>query len=312
MVDFGVNTPVAGDWGVRWNHGSRSRGRDTNPPIQVHHYDPHTVVMRQNKAVSAEAPFLFLFFGNDRALLLDTGATKDPEKFPLRATVDGLISAWLLAEGRAGEAYPLVVAHTHGHMDHVAGDAQFADRPATTVVARDVEAVKAHFGFTAWPAETVPYDLGGRILEVTGGPGHHRAAIAVYDPWTGLLFTGDTVIPGRLYAFDYPAFLATLDRLVAIARTRPVTWVVGCHVEMSTTPGVDYPVGSRYQPAERPLQLTVDHLQTIRDDAWAAADQPGVHRHDTVIIYHGMGARTQLRLVIAGLRAKLRTAPTVD
>ena len=63
----------------------------------------------------------------------------------------------------------------------------------------------------------MPFDLGGRVLEVTGIPGHHEAAIAVYDPWTGFLLTGDTVYPGRLYVRDMPAFMDSLDRLVAFA-----------------------------------------------------------------------------------------------
>ena len=54
-------------------------------------------------------------------------------------------------------------------------------------------------------------DLGGRVLEVTGSPGHQRAAITIYDPWSGFLLTGDTVLPGRLYVEDFPLFLASLD-----------------------------------------------------------------------------------------------------
>lgn len=40
---------------------------------------------------------MFLLFGTDRVLLLDTGATEDPKLFPLRATVDELIGEWLTA-----------------------------------------------------------------------------------------------------------------------------------------------------------------------------------------------------------------------
>jgi hydroxyacylglutathione hydrolase len=40
---------------------------------------------------------------------------------------------------------------------------------------------------------------------------------------------------------------------------------IGCHIEMTTTPGVDYPVGWSYQPDEPPLQLTTDHLAQIQD-----------------------------------------------
>lgn len=48
----------------------------------MHAYSEHTVILRQNKSVHFEAPFLFLLFGNERALLLDTGATADPAHFP--------------------------------------------------------------------------------------------------------------------------------------------------------------------------------------------------------------------------------------
>jgi glyoxylase-like metal-dependent hydrolase (beta-lactamase superfamily II) len=124
----------------------------------VHSYDPHTYLFRQGKASSFEAPFIYLLFGNERAPLLDTGATADPAAFPLRATVDGLVDGWLKRNPR--ERYELVVAHTHGHGDHVAGDWQFADRELTTVVPREVEAVREFFGFTDWPAEIVTSTLG--------------------------------------------------------------------------------------------------------------------------------------------------------
>ena len=42
-------------------------------------------------AVHYEAPFMFLLFGDSRALLLDTGATANPQFFPLRRTVDAII-----------------------------------------------------------------------------------------------------------------------------------------------------------------------------------------------------------------------------
>ena len=50
-------------------HGSPSAKHDADPDIQIHHYNPHTVILRQNKAIDYEAPFIFLFFGSDRAFL---------------------------------------------------------------------------------------------------------------------------------------------------------------------------------------------------------------------------------------------------
>ncbi|WP_052371834.1 hypothetical protein [Amycolatopsis taiwanensis] len=137
-IDFMSDAPRPGDLGIRWIHGSPSARRNTDPPIQVHAYDPHTFVLCQNKAVHFEAPFLYLFFGNERALLLDTGATADPDRFPLRATVDTLLGEWLASNRRY--AYELVVAHTHAHGDHVAGDAQFDGHPATIVMPPDTVA----------------------------------------------------------------------------------------------------------------------------------------------------------------------------
>ena len=306
MVDF-HGGPVSGDLDVRWIHGVPSKDTAAGPLIQAHRYDEHTWILRQSKAVSFEAPFMYLLFGNDRALLLDTGATRDPARFPLRETVDGIVSAWLAANPRDG--YELVVAHSHAHGDHVAGDAQFADRPRTTVVGTDLDPVRAFFGFTGWPDQVVSYDLGGRTLELTGIPGHHPTALAVFDPWTGFLLTGDTVYPGRLYGFDMPAFVASMDRLVDFAAARPVTHVMGCHIEMSRQPGRDYPMGTKYQPDEPPLQMTVDQLGAVRDASHAAAAKPGVHVHDDFVIFNGTGRLATLKLIARSLGQRVRREP---
>jgi hydroxyacylglutathione hydrolase len=306
-IDFATPAPAQGSLDVRWIHGAPARRPAGDPPIQIHWYDPHTVIMRQSKSVTFEAPFLFLLFGNDRALLLDTGATKDQEKIPLRATVDQLIAQWLTEHQREG--YELVVAHTHGHGDHVAGDPQFAGRSQTTVVPRELDAVKEYFGFTAWPEQITTFDLGGRVLELTGSPGHHRAAITVYDPWTGFLLTGDTVLPGRLYAFDFPQFLASLDRMIALAESRPVSHVLGCHIEMTRRPGRDYPLGARYQPDEPPLEMTVAQLWNVRAAAASVAGRQGVHRFDDFIVYNEPGLRDHLKLGARALAHKLWPRP---
>jgi glyoxylase-like metal-dependent hydrolase (beta-lactamase superfamily II) len=282
--------------GAEWIHGSRRPGRSTDPAIQVLRYDDQTFIMRQSKAVHYEAPFLFLLVGEERALLLDTGATPDPARFPLRATVDGLI----------GDR-ELIVAHTHSHGDHVAGDGQFADRPTTTIVGHRPEDVRAFFGFEHWPDSVVEFDLGGRVLELVGSPGHHAASVTFYDPRTAILFTGDTVMPARLYTNDYPAFLATLDRLAAFTAERPVRHVLGCHVEMTTRAGRDYPLGARYQPDEVPPQMSAVKLREIRDAAHKVAGRRGVHAFDDYIIYNQAGRRPMTKLLVRGLLDQVRT-----
>jgi hydroxyacylglutathione hydrolase len=281
-----------------------SRIRDSEPKIQVHRHDEHTFLLRQSKTVSYEAPFLYLFFGNARALLLDTGATDDPTRCPVRETVDRLIEAWLATHART--SYGLVVAHTHGHRDHVAGDAQFEGRPDTVVVGKDRPFVTSFFGFTQWPDQVVELDLGGRLLEIMGTPGHHDSSISILDSWTGFLLTGDCVYPGRLYVQDMPAFTDSLDRLTRLAESRRVRHVMGCHIEMSRTPRRDYPLGSTYQPEEQALQMTVDQLYAVRDAAFSVADSPGAHTFDDFIIFNGPCRAAIVRQLVRSAWTKLR------
>jgi glyoxylase-like metal-dependent hydrolase (beta-lactamase superfamily II) len=267
---------------VSWHAGWTSPKHDPAPEIQIHWYDDSTVIMRQNRSVHYEAPFLFLFFGEEAALLVDTGATAEPEYFPLRATVDELLAAWTSARGLP--AYRLIVAHTHGHGDHVAADGQFADRPSTTVVAAGLAAVRDYYGFSTWPDGLAAVDLGGRILDVIPGPGHQQAATVFYDRATGLLLTGDTLCRGRLYVRDWPDFVATVERLLDFCATRPVSHVLGCHIEMSGEPGRDYMLGQMYQPDEPPLELDVADLVALRDATREIGGRPGRHAYPNFIV----------------------------
>jgi hydroxyacylglutathione hydrolase len=253
---------VVPDLNVAWIHGSEAAKYNADPDIQVHSCDEHTYVLRQNMAVHYEAPFMFLLFGTSTALLLDTGASADPRFFPLRRTVDSIIDGWLASHPHPDD-YGLLVVHTHSHSDHTAADGQFAGRPNTVVIGANRDAAWSYFGFADDPEAVARIDLGGRVIDCLATPGHHQAAVTYYDGYTGLLFTGDTIYPGRLYVFDWPAFVWSIGRLAAWCARRPVTHLLGCHIEMTTTPGQDYPVGWTYQPDEPPLQLTTGHLEQI-------------------------------------------------
>ncbi|MBY8878789.1 MBL fold metallo-hydrolase [Actinacidiphila acidipaludis] len=268
---------------VRWHAGWPSAKHDPAPEIQVHAFDESTLILRQNMSVHFEAPFLFLLFGSERALLIDTGATEDPAYFPLRRVVDEAVTDWLELHPRPG--YGLVVAHTHGHGDHIAGDGQFTDRPDTVVVGPSPEAVRDFYGLAAWPEGSAEVDLGGRVVDVLPGPGHEPAATVFHDRRTGLLFTGDTLYPGHLYIRDLPAYSATVDRLLAFCERHPVSHLLGCHVEMTTTPGDDYPRGTTHQPDEPPLQMSAGRLRDLRRALAETGGRPGVHRFDHFLLH---------------------------
>jgi hydroxyacylglutathione hydrolase len=298
MIDFRYGAPVVGDLAVDWIHGARAARRNSDPAWQVHRFDDHTYVLRQSMSVSFEAPFVFLLFGNERALLLDTGATDDS---PLRPVIDGLVTAWLAKHPRS--SYELIVTHSHGHGDHVAGDGQFANRPATTVVSARLDGVRAFFGFTQWP-DTVAFDLGGRQLQIVASHGHHDAAITVIDRWTRWLLTGDTVYPGRLCVRDLAAFQATLNRLVDLGSAMSATLVLGCHIEMTRRPGIDYPLGATYQPSEPALPMSLKQLGDVQRAA-AGISRPGVHVFDDFIIYNGPCRRAMLGQFARALWSRL-------
>src|SRR4051812_23663563 len=64
-IDFKTNLPAPGDFPAKWICGSPSAMDNKDPPVQVHWYNAHTAILRQNKAYSYEAPFAPLYFGND-------------------------------------------------------------------------------------------------------------------------------------------------------------------------------------------------------------------------------------------------------
>ena len=243
----------------RWVHGAPGEAR-----LQVHEAAPGLWILRQSKASNFEAPFLYLLAGDRGALLLDTGAEHagDSEtagsELPLRATVDRLLGEW--QRQRKLDAVPLVVAHSHGHRDHVHGDAQFRDRPVTRIVGTHPQQVAAFFGLDRWPEGEARFDLGGRALTVLPLPGHEPAHIAIYDAQTASLFSGDSLYPGLLTVRDWPAYRASAARLASFAQRHRVERVLGAHIEMSARAGQLYPLGSAYQPDEHALALDASSL----------------------------------------------------
>ena len=229
------------------------------PKWQVHQYNPDLYIIRESGCTNYEKPFLYLFFGKDRAMLQDTGAGETN----VAEIVSQTIAEWCKRNGR--ESIPLLVTHSHGHGDHISGDAQFAGKPGTTVVPLSVEGTQKAYGIANWPVDTGSLDLGGRVLDVIPIPGHQPFGVAFYDHRTGILLTGDTLYPGRLYVSDAAAFKVSIQRLVDFTKDKPVAHVLGCHIEESSTPFLDYPVGTKYQPQEHVLELSHAHIVELNE-----------------------------------------------
>lgn len=264
-----------------WIHGSKDCDENTDAPIQVVQYNSNTWILRQNKCTNYEAPFMFLFFGEDKALLMDTGATEDGDIFPLYETVKDIIDQWSIKNG----AVDLVVAHTHKHGDHYAADSQFKDQPNTTVIGLEVEDLKRFFKISNWPEEIVEFDLGNRLLKIIPIPGHQASSIAVFDTATKILLTGDTFYPGRLYIKDWNAFKMSIERLVKFTDNYEVSTILGNHIEMTQTAGMDYPMETIYQPRESPLPLSVLELKELSNALIKLGDTPTKEVHDSFIIF---------------------------
>jgi glyoxylase-like metal-dependent hydrolase (beta-lactamase superfamily II) len=254
----------SGELPKSWRTGGPACG--DAPEWEIHAYNPDLYILRENGCVNYEKPFLYLFFGSEKALLIDTGAGETH----VASAVSGVIDEWATRNHR--EPPPLIVGHSHSHDDHTAGDAQMRARANTTVVPLTVEATMKTFDIPHWPDGFGKIDLGDRIIDVFPIPGHDALSLAYYDRQTGILDAGDSLYPGRLYVKDFPAFVASTERMVRFTEGKIITHIVGCHIEQARTPYLDYKIGSKYQPDEHALDMgrgellelneALDHMKT--------------------------------------------------
>jgi len=245
--------PVPGSLDVHLKEGASDCNATPQEPLQVHQYEPQTFILRQSPCADFEANFIYLLIGSDKALLIDTGAVADPKPMPLAKTILELLPE------KDHKKLPLLVAHTHRHLDHRAGDPQFASLPSIQVVPFDLEGVRAFFGFTDCPNGIAHVDLGGRTVDVIPTPGHNETHVAFYDERTGILFSGDFLMAGRLLIDDAKAYHESAVRVVEFLKTRPLTHILGGHIELNAV-GRAYRFGSHYHPNEHRLELTREDL----------------------------------------------------
>ncbi|MBV1909051.1 MAG: MBL fold metallo-hydrolase [Kangiellaceae bacterium] len=243
-----------------WIHGSENCADNVESSIDRLKVDQNTYILRQNKCTHFEAPFIYLLFGQEKLLVLDTGATAEPAKFPLYSVVLELAQTYQQVHGI--KTLEILVTHSHSHSDHYAGDSQFANKKGITLVEPNSKSVRTFFNFNQWPQGESILELGGRELIVLPIPGHQKDSIAIYDSQTQLVLTGDSFYPGRLYIRNWSEYRNSIKKLVNFSKRYSVLGYAGTHIEMANN-GVDYSMGSKYQPGEVGLLLKPAELAKL-------------------------------------------------
>jgi len=243
----------------RWIHGSSDCTGNLDPAVDVYAHDRTTYILRQNKCLTFEAPFIYVLVGENKVLILDTGAIEDQSEFSLYQTVRSVLGQGVL------ETKAILVVHSHSHGDHYRGDAQLKGKPNVTLVKPTGDDVRRFFGFKEWPDSQASVELGGRTLIVIPTPGHQEEAITIYDPQTKWLFTGDTLYPGYIYVKDWEEYKISIMRLARFSESNDVVALLGSHIEMTSEPGRYYPIGTTFQPKEAVLDLAPDYLRKLSD-----------------------------------------------
>jgi glyoxylase-like metal-dependent hydrolase (beta-lactamase superfamily II) len=211
--------------GVRW--------MDDYFIVQV--IDPQTFAIGEPRY--HQQNFNYLIAGSERALLFDAGSGYRDIR-PLAEALTDL---------------PITFVPSHFHFDHVGNEITFervavVDLPHLRARAQGgqlqlewQEHLGSAEGYAAptlqvdeWLQPDGVIDLGGRELRVLFTPGHTDDSISLLDETAGLLFSGDFLYPGPLYAFlpnsrmgDY--LQGTRTVLAAVADARADTHVHGAH-----------------------------------------------------------------------------------
>lgn len=239
----------------KWIHGSIDCKKNDDPGIEVYQYNATSYILRQSKCLSFEAPFIYVLIGDEKTLVLDTGATEDAKVFPLYKTIKGLQE-----KHSASIDNEMLVLHSHSHSDHYTGDEQFKGKANVTVIGTDKKNVESYFSFDDKPTQPFVMSLGGREITVLFTPGHQEQAISIYDAQTQWLLTGDSFYPGYVYVKDWDQYTNSINYLSSFVREHQVSAILGAHIEMKNEPRKYYDIGTIYQPNEAPLPLSVNTL----------------------------------------------------
>jgi hydroxyacylglutathione hydrolase len=279
---------------TQWHHGAVDCDTDKSANLDVYQHDESSFILRQNKCLTFEAPFIYVLVGSETILVLDSGALDEAE-YSVYKDIETLLTKHL---GKAEfAARNMLLAHSHGHSDHYRGDDYFKGQAKVTVIEPKLEAVQGYFGFDNWPSGEKTIDLGDRLLTVMATPGHQAQAISIYDSQTQWLMTGDTLYPGLVYVKDWHAYRSSIDRMANFADEHQVSAIMGAHIEMQRSGGNYYPIGSQYQPDEAALDLSVSHLNELNNKLKESADEQELNLGYVIIKPMGFFQKTLTNIV---------------
>jgi len=212
--------------------------------------------------------------GSSRALVVDPGPDDETH---LRL---------VLGAATAGDRRVTHVVLTHGHPDHAAGAARFAELAGAPVGALDPAHRLGTDGFTAGAV----LDAGGCELRVIATPGHTADSLSLLLDADGALLTGDTVL-GRgttVIASDGSLgdYLRTLDDLRALADEAGLRVLLPGHGPLLSDPAgvLDYYIAHRRERlgqvraalaagARTPAEVVALVYADVDRALWPAAEQ---------------------------------------
>ena len=186
---------------------------------------------------------IYLIFGSEKALLIDTGSGL----FPIKPVIDNLI-----------ENRELMVLNTHSHFDHRGANDEFetiyihenevriASMPFDISILRDSPKMIVQrystIGFEYQPSDKVEqlnegdrFDLGDISVEVIYTPGHSIGSVSLLTS-KGELFTGDTAHYGTMYLPKRKQFhiiLKSISRLKELCDANVVKEIYPSHEKFS-------------------------------------------------------------------------------